>query len=92
MIILLGYLASLFSTFVISAAVLSAILTTTDKAPGQPYWSHVAQLGKHVSDKHRGGSKVASATGKDKSISVVADARRLPGALGKQKSPEAISR
>ena len=45
MIILLGYLASLFSTFVISAAVLSVILavTTTNKAPfrnyGGRYWN-----------------------------------------------------
>jgi hypothetical protein len=86
MIILLGYLASLFSTFVISAAVLSVILavTTTNKAPGHPYWSHVAQLGKHESNKHRGNSKVASASGKDKSTSVVADAGRLPGAAGKE--------
>ena len=76
MIILLGYLASLFSTFVISAAVLSVILavTTTNKAPGHPYRSHVAQLSKNRSNKHHGNSKVASATGKDKSTSVVADA------------------
>jgi hypothetical protein len=44
MIVLLGYLASLFSTFVIGAAMLSVILTVTaaNKAPGHPYRSHVA--------------------------------------------------
>jgi hypothetical protein len=89
MIILLGYLPSLFSTFVISAAVLSAILavTTTNKVSGHPNRSYVAQLSKHVSNKHRGSSKVASATGKDKSISVVADAGRLPGATRKAEKP-----
>ena len=75
MILLLGYLASLFSTFVISAAVLSVILTVTtaNKAPGHPYRSHVAQLSKHEPNKHRGNSGVAArTTAKDKSTSVVA--------------------
>ena len=72
MILLLGYLASLFSTFVISAAVLSVILTVTtaNKAPGHPDRSHVAQLSKHEPNKHRGNSRVARATAKDKSTSV----------------------
>ena len=85
MILLLGYLASLFSTFVISAAVLSVILTVTaNKAPGHPYRSHVAQLSKHEPNKHRGNSRVARATAKDKSTSVVADAGRLPEIAGKE--------
>ena len=73
MILLLGYLASLFSTFVISAAVLSVILTVTtaNKAPGHPDRSHVAQLSKHEPNKHRGNLRVARATAKDKSTSVV---------------------
>jgi hypothetical protein len=89
MIILLGYLASLFSTFVISAAVLSAILavTTTNKVSGHPYRSYVAQLSKHVFNKHRGSSNVASATAKDKSMSVVADAGRVPAATWKAEKP-----
>ena len=79
MIVLLGYLASLFSTFVISAAMLSVILTVTaaNKAPGHPYRSDVAQLSKHEPNKHRGNSRVARATAKDKSTSVVRDARQL---------------
>ena len=68
MILLLGYLAGLFSTFVISAAVLSLILTVTtaNKAPGHPYRSHVAQLSKHEPNKHRGNSKFARATARNK--------------------------
>jgi hypothetical protein len=86
MILLLGYLAGLFSTFVISAAMLSVILTVTaaNKAPGHPYRSHVAQLSKHEPNKHRGNSRVARATAKDKSTSVVADAGRLPEVAGKE--------
>ena len=86
MILLLGYLASLFSTFVISAAVLSVILTVTtaNKAPSHPYRSHVAQLSKHEPNKHRANSRVARATAKDKSTSVVADAGRLPEIAGKE--------
>ena len=85
MILLLGYLASLFSAFVISAAMLSAILTVTtaNKAPGHPHWSHIAQLSKHEPNKHRGNSGIARATAKDKSTSVVADAGRLPEIAGK---------
>ena len=84
MILLLGYLASLFSAFVISAAMLSAILTVTaNKAPG-PNRSHIAQLSKHEPNKHRGNSGVARATAKDKSTSVVADAGRLPEIAGKE--------
>ena len=80
MILLLGYLASLFSTFVMSAAMLSAILTVVaaNKSPGHPYRSHVAHLSKHEPNKHRGNSRVARATAKDKSTSAVADARRWP--------------
>ena len=80
MILLLGYSASLLSTFVISAAILSAILTVTtaNKAPGHPYRSHVAQLSNLEPNKHRGNSRVARATAKDKSTPVVADAGRLP--------------
>jgi hypothetical protein len=85
MILLLGYLASLCSTFVISAAVLSGILTATTatKAPGHPYWSHVAQLSNLEPNKHRGNSRVARATAKDKSTSAVADAGRVPEIVGK---------
>ena len=63
-----------------SAAILSAILTVTtaNKAPGHPDRSHVAQLSKHEPNKHPGNSRVARATSKDKSTSVVADAGRLP--------------
>jgi hypothetical protein len=84
MIVLLGYLASLFSTFVISAAMLSVILTVTaaNKAPGHPYRSDVAQLSKP--NKHRGNSRIARATAKDKSTSVVADAGWLPEIAGKE--------
>jgi hypothetical protein len=86
MILLLRYLASLLSTFVISAAMLSVILTVTtaNKAPCHPYRSHMAQLSKHEPNKHRGNSKVARATAKDKSTSVVADAGRLPEIVGKE--------
>jgi hypothetical protein len=78
--LLLGYLASLFLTFVISGVMLSAILTVTaaNKAPGHPCRSHAAQLSKHEPNKHRGNSRVARATAKDKSTSVVADAGQLP--------------
>jgi hypothetical protein len=84
MILLLGYLASLFSTFVISAAMLSAILTVTtaNKAPGHSYRSHMVQLSKHEPNKHRANSGVARATAKDKSTSVMADAGRLPEIAG----------
>jgi hypothetical protein len=82
MILLLGYLASLCSTFVISAAVLSGILTAST-APGHPYWSHVAQLSNLEPNKHRGNSRVARATAKDKSTSAVADAGRVPEIVGK---------
>ena len=83
MILLLEYLAGLFSTFVISAAMLSVILTVTtaNKAPGHPYRSHMAQLSKHEANKHRGNSRVARATAKHKSTSVVAmldECLRLP--------------
>jgi hypothetical protein len=79
MILLLGYSASLLSTFVISAAILSAILTVTtaNKAPSHPYRSHVVLLSRHEAHKHHGNSKVARATAKDKSTSVVTDARQL---------------
>jgi hypothetical protein len=80
MILLLGYSASLLSTFVISAAILSAILTVTtaNKAPGHPYRSHVVLLSRHEAHKHYGNSKVARATAKERSTSVVANARQLP--------------
>jgi hypothetical protein len=86
MVLLLGYLAGLFSTFVISAALLSVILTVTtaNKAPSHPYRSHMAQLSKHEGNKHRGNSRVARATAKDKSTPVVADAGRLPEIAGKE--------
>jgi hypothetical protein len=85
MILLLGYLASLFSTFVISAAMLSVILTvaTTNKAPGHPYRSHTAQLSKHEPNKHRGNSRVVRAPANGKSTSVVADAGRVPEIVAK---------
>jgi hypothetical protein len=66
MMLLLGYSASLLSTFVISAAILSAILTVTK------------------AHKHYGNSKVARATAKERSTSVVADARQLPEIAGKE--------
>jgi len=86
MILLLGYLASLFSAFVISAAMLGVILTVTtaNKAPGHPHRSHIAQLSNHEPNKHRGNSGLARATAKDKSTSVVADAGRLPEIAGKE--------
>jgi hypothetical protein len=86
MILLLGYLAGLFSTFVISAAMLSVILTATtaNKAPGHPHRSHMAQLSKHEPNRHRGDSRVARATAKNKSTSVVADAGRVPEIAGKE--------
>ena len=86
MILLLEYLAGLFSTFVISAAMLSVILTVTtaNKAPGRPYRSHAAQLSKHEANKHRGNSRVARATAKHKSTSVVADAGRVPEIAGRE--------
>jgi hypothetical protein len=86
MILLLGYLAGLFSTFVISAAILSVIFTATtaNKAPGHPYRLHMALLSKHEPNKRRFNSIVARAAGKDKSTSVVADAGRVPGIAGKE--------
>jgi hypothetical protein len=86
MILLLGYSASLFSTFVISATILGAILTvtTTNKAPGHLYRSHVVQLSRHEAHKHHGHSKIVRATAKSKSTSVVANARQLPEVAGKE--------
>jgi hypothetical protein len=86
MMLLLGYSASLLSTFLISAAILSAILTvtTTNKAPAHPYRPQVVLLSRHEAHKHHGNSKVARATAKDKSTSVVADARQLPEITGKE--------
>ena len=86
MILLLGYSASLLSTFVISAAILSAILTVTtaNKAPSHPYRSHVVLLSRHEAYKHHGNSKIAGATAKGKSTSVVTDARQLPEIAGKE--------
>jgi hypothetical protein len=83
MILLLGYLASLLSTFVISAAVLSVTLNVMPpkKASGYAYQSHVAQVSKR--EKHRGNSRAARATARGKSKSV-ADARRLPVMAGKE--------
>jgi hypothetical protein len=68
MILLLGYLAGLFSTFVISTAMLSVM----------------AQLSKHELNKHHGNSRVARATAEDKSTSVVADVGRAPEIAGKE--------
>jgi hypothetical protein len=84
MILFLGYSASLLSAFVISAAILSAILTVTtaNKAPGHPYRSHV--VSRHEAYKHHSNSKVARATAKDKSTSVVANAGQLPEIAGKE--------
>jgi len=86
MILLLGYSASLFSTFVISATILGAILTVTtaNKAPGHLYRSHVGQLSRHEAHKHHGNSKKVRATAKSKSTSVVANARQLPEVAGKE--------
>jgi hypothetical protein len=79
MILLLGYLASLFATFVVSAAVLSAVLfvTKANNTPGHPFRSYPSQLSKHEPNKDRGNSRVARAAAKDKSASIVADAGRL---------------
>jgi hypothetical protein len=86
MILLLGYLASLFATFVVSAAVLSTILivSKTNNAPGHPFRSHLSQLSKYEPNKHRGNSRVARAPAKDKSTSIVADAGRLREIAGKE--------
>jgi hypothetical protein len=86
MILLLGYLAGLFSTFVISAAMLNVVLTATtaNKAPGHPYRSDMVQLSKHEPNKHRGNSRVGRATSKDKSASVVADPGRVAEIAGKE--------
>ena len=86
MMLLLGYSASLLSAFVISAAILSAILTVTtaNTAPGHPYRSHVVLLSRHEAHKHHGNSKVARATVKERSTPVVADAGRLPEIAGKE--------
>jgi hypothetical protein len=84
--LLVGYLASLFLTFFISGAMLSGILTiaAANKASGRPYRSHAAQLSKHEPNKHRGNSRVAPATAKDKSTFVVTDAGQLPEIAGKE--------
>ena len=84
MILLLGYLVGLFSTFVICAALLSVILTATtaNKAPGHPYRSHIAQLSKHELNKHHANTRVGRTTAKNKSTSVVADAGRVPEIAG----------
>ena len=86
MILLLGYSASLFLTFVISATILSAIVTVTtaNKGPGHLYRSHVVLLSRHEVHKHHGNSKIARATAKSKSTSVVANARQLPEIAGKE--------
>ena len=86
MILLLGYLASLFATFVVSAAVFSAILIVNknNNPPGHPFRSHLSQLSKHEPNKHRGSSRVARASAKDKSTSIVADAGRLREIAGKE--------
>ena len=75
-----GVFGELLSAFIISAAILSAILTVTtaNKAPGHPYRSYVVLLSRHEAHKHHGNSKVVRATAKDKSTSVVTDARQLP--------------
>jgi hypothetical protein len=82
--LLLGYLASLLSTFVIIAAVLSAILTVTnaDKAPGHLYPSDIVLLSRHKAHKHHVGSKVARAIAKDKATSVVATTRHVAEIAG----------
>ena len=49
-----------------------------------PYRSHMAQLSKHEANKHRGNSRVARATAKHKSTSVVADAGRVPEIAGRE--------
>jgi hypothetical protein len=86
MMLLLGYSASLLSTFVISPAILSATLsvTTANKAPGHPCRSHVVLLSRHEAHKHHGNSKIARATAKERSTSVVANARQLPEIAGKE--------
>jgi hypothetical protein len=86
MILMLGYLAGLLSTFVISAAILSAILTVTaaNKAPGHPYRSQVVLQSKHEAYRHHGNSKVARAISRERSTSVVANARQLPEIAGQE--------
>lgn len=71
MILLLGYLAALFSTFTASAAVLSIILavTTASKVHSHPHRSHIAQLGQHEPDKHRSIARISRATVRDRSAS-----------------------
>jgi hypothetical protein len=67
-------------------------VTTTNKAFGHPYRSHMAQLSKQEPNKHRGNSRVARATAR---TSQHRSWRMRGGCLGsperKQKSPEAIS-
>jgi hypothetical protein len=86
MMLLLGYLASLLSTFVIIAAVFSAILTVTiaNKAPGNSYRSDVVLLSRHKAHKHHVGSKVARAIAKDKATSVGATARHVAEIAGRE--------
>jgi hypothetical protein len=77
--LLLGYLASLLSIFVVSAAMFSAILTGTvaNKAPDHSYRSDVVPLSRHEAHKHPVGSKVSRAIAKGKAKSVVAATRHV---------------
>jgi hypothetical protein len=86
MILLLGYSASLLATFIISAAILSAILTVTtaNKATGHPYRAHVVLQSTHEAYRHHRNSKIARAISKDRSTSVVANARQLPEIAGQE--------
>ena len=73
MILLLGYLASLLSAFVISAVVLSVTLNVMlAKKAGHHHQAHVAQVSKL--EKDRRNSRAAR----------LADAGRLPVVVGKE--------
>jgi hypothetical protein len=86
MILLLGYLASLLSTFVICAAILSAILTVTtaNKAPGHPHRAHVVLQSTREAYSHHGKSKVGRAIYRERSTSIVANARQFPEIAGQE--------
>jgi hypothetical protein len=75
MSLLLGYLASLFSTFVLAAATLGAVMsfTATNTHQRHQYSSQHKFLNKDISSKHRDHLTVARRT-KDKSMAITADA------------------
>jgi len=81
MSLLLGYLASLVSTFVLAAATLIAVMsfTGTNTHQRHQYLSQYKFLNKEISNKHRDHLTGARRT-KDKSMTITADAApsRMP--------------